>query len=71
MTRLSLATIRARARAKASMLQARARAAAEANQRRMKQRVRALTCNGKHPLTKAQIQQLARESASYIRNRLP
>ncbi len=66
----SLAQIRARARAEAARLQARARQAAEDNQRRMQQRIRALTCNGRHPLTKAQLEQLARESASYLRNRL-
>ena len=68
--RSSLASIRARARAKASQLQARARQAAAENQRRMEQRIRTLTCNGTRPLTKFQIDQLARESASFMRNRL-
>ena len=70
MTRPSLAQIQARARAEATRLQARARQAAKDNQRRMEQRIRALTCNGRHPLTKAQIEQLARESTSYLRTRL-
>ena len=66
----SLSSIRARARAKASQLQARARQAASDNQRRMEQRIRAMTCNGTRPLTKSQIAQLGRESASYLRNRI-
>lgn len=70
MTRLSAGQIRARVRARAAQLQARARSAARDNQRRMEQRIRALTCDGKHPLTKAQIEQLGRESARYLRMRL-
>lgn len=70
MTRLSLAQIQAQARARASQIQACARRAAEENQRRMEQRIKALTCNGEHPLTKAQIEQLGRESAAYLRNRI-
>lgn len=70
MTRLSLAQIRMRTQAEAARVQARAAQAAKDNQRRIEQRIRALTCNGKHPLTKAQIEQLARESASYLRTRL-
>ena len=66
----SLATIQARARAEASRLQARAQRAARDNQRRIEGRIRALTCNGTRPLTKAQIDQLMRESASYLRSRL-
>lgn len=65
-----LAQIKAQARTRASQIQARARRAAEDNQRRMEQRIKALTCNGQHPLTKAQIEQLGRESAAYLRNRM-
>ena len=68
--RPSLAAIQARARAKATQLQARARQVARDNQHRVEQRVRMLTCNGTRPLTKAQLDQLARESASYVRSRL-
>ena len=66
----SLAAIRARARARASQLQARARQVARDNQRRIEERIRVLTCNGTRPLTKAQLDQLARESANYLRSRL-
>lgn len=58
------------ARAQASRIQSRARQAAQDSQRRVEQRVRALTGNGARPLTRAQIQQLGRESAEYLRNRL-
>ena len=68
--RPSLGAIQARARAEASRLQARAQQVARDNQRRMEQRVRTLSCNGTRPLTKAQRDQLARESASYMRSRL-
>jgi len=51
-------------------MQAQARQVVRANQRRVEQRVRTLTCNGRRPLTTAQIEQLRRESASYIRSRL-
>ena len=70
MIRPSLAVIRARARREAARLQSRAQQAARDNQRRTQQRIRALTCNGTRPLTKAQIDQLAREGANYLRNRL-
>ena len=70
MTRPSLAQIKARARAEATHLQARARQVAKDNHRRMEQRIRVLTFNGKRSLTKAQIEQLARESRNYLRNRL-
>lgn len=70
MTQPSLAQIQARARAEAARLQTRAQQAAKDNQRRMEQGIRALTCKGKRPLTKAQIEPLARESTNYLRNRL-
>lgn len=68
--RPSLSQIRAQDRMRLSALQARTRQAVCDNQRRVEQRVRALTCNGRRPLTKAQIEQLGRESARYLRSRL-
>lgn len=68
--RSSLAQIRAKARAEAARIQTSARQAAFDNQRHLEQRIRALTCNGTKPLTKAQIEQLSRESARYFRMRL-
>lgn len=70
MTQPSLSLIKARARARVARLQSRAQQAAKDNQRRIEQRIRALTCNGKRSLTKAQVEQLARESTNYLRNRL-
>ena len=55
--RSSLAQIRAKARAEAARIQTSARQAAFDNQRHLEQRIRALTCNGTKPLTKAQIEQ--------------
>ena len=68
--RSSLAQIRAKARAEAARIQTRARQATLDNQRHLERRIRALTCNGTRPLTKAQIEQLSRESARYFRMRL-
>lgn len=68
--RPSLAAIQARARAEASRIQARARQVARDSQHRIEQRVRTLSCNGTRPLTRAQLDQLARENASYVRSRL-
>ena len=68
--RPSIAQIRMNARAQAARMQSRARQAAQDNQRRVEQRVRALTGNGARPLTRTQIQQVARESAEYFRNRM-
>jgi len=66
----SLSQIQARARAEASRIQARARQVAQDAQRQMQQRVRTLTSDGTRPLTRSQIEQLGRESASYIRSRM-
>lgn len=66
----SLAQIQAEARARAAQIQSRARAAARANQLRMEQRIRSLTCGGERPLTPAEIRQLARESANFLRSRI-
>jgi hypothetical protein len=70
MIRPSIAQIKAQAQARASQLQARARRAAEDNQGRLEQRINAMTCNGQYPLTKAQIEQLGRESATFLRDRM-
>ena len=68
--RPSLASIRASARSRASQLQSRAQQVARDNRRRMEQRVRAMTANGTRPITKSQVEQLARQGASYVRSRL-
>ena len=69
-SRPSIAQIRTHARAHAARIQSRAHQAARDNQHRVERRVRALTGNGARGLTRAQIQQLARESAEYFRNRM-
>ena len=68
--RRSISQIRANVRSQVARLESRARQAIRDNQRRVDSRVQAMTCGGARPLTRAQIQQLARESASYIRNRM-
>lgn len=68
--RPSLSQIRSRARTQLSRLQSRARQAVRDNQRHVAQRIRSLTHNGTRPLTRAQIEQLGRESARNLRNRL-
>ena len=68
--RPSLSQIRATARLQVSRLQSRARQAAQDNQHHMEQRIRSLTGNGRRVLTRAEIEQLGRESARYLRNRL-
>lgn len=68
--RPSLSQIRATSRVRLAKLQTRARQAVRNNQRHVEHRVRALTGNGRRPLTKAQIEQLGRESAQYLRSRL-
>jgi hypothetical protein len=62
--------IRSNARRQVARLQARARRAVQDNQRHMEQRVRSITNNGARPLTRSQIEMLARESASRLRSRL-
>jgi hypothetical protein len=68
--RPSLSQIRSQARARAAQLQFRARQAAQDNQRRVEQQVRAITGNGTRPLSRAQAEQIARDSVRYLRNRL-
>ena len=68
--RPSHSQIRTNARMQVSRLQSRARQAMRDNQRHVEQRVRSLTGNGTRPLTTAQIEQVGRESARYLRNRL-
>ncbi len=68
--RPSLSQIRANARIQVSRLKSRAKQAARDNQRYLERRIRVLTGNGTRPLTKAQIEQLGRESARFMRNRL-
>ena len=58
------------ARMQVSRLQSRARQATRDNQRHVEQQVRSLTGNGTRPPTRAQIEQVGRESARYLRNRL-
>lgn len=68
--RPSLSQIRSQARARVAQLQFRARQAAQDNQRRVEQQIRSMTGNGARPLTRAQAEQIARDSARYLRNRM-
>ena len=68
--RPSLSQIRSQARARVAQLRSRARQAAQDNQRRVEQQVRSMTGNGTRPLTRAQVEQIARDSARYLRNRM-
>lgn len=68
--RPSLAQIRMNARAQAARIQSRAQQVARDNQRRVEQQVRIMTGNGARALSRQQLEQIARDSASYIRSRM-
>lgn len=68
--RPSLAQIRMNARAQVERIQSRARQVAQDNQRRVEQQIRTMTGNGSRPLSRWQLEQIARDSANYMRNRI-
>ncbi len=70
MTGRSMSQIRASVRAEMSRIQSRARQVARDNQRRVEQQVRIMSGNGTRPLTHHQVEQIGRDSANYIRNRM-
>lgn len=68
--RPSLSQVRLNARGELSCIQSRARQVARDNQRRVEEQVRTMTGNGARPLSRWELEQIARDSANYIRSRM-